>query len=237
MTREIVLHFTTTRQQKNSLLLQLRRTTAQFRGHHLVVFFLYSSYDRQKVQNAAKHFSITMRFIWLFHMFLFTSHLQSVDSAEQKSYADIEAKTECLSTNEDLTDFYCMTAQPLRVLCIDTDKRCSDWARSGECRNNPQYMLVQCRKSCSSCIPLHLSAGTAQIAPSKENRHKVLDRLYETQEYMHREAERNVETLKQCVNKHPECTHWWSLGECSSNSGFMHKECGPVCQTCGQLVP
>jgi hypothetical protein len=96
-------------------------------------------------------------------------------------------------------------------------------------------MLLECRKSCGSCIPLH-GGDIPQIAPSVNSRKRILNRLYETQEYLHREAGRTVETLKYCVNKHPECTHWWSSGECSTNSGFMHTECSPACQTCHKLV-
>ncbi|OEU13236.1 hypothetical protein FRACYDRAFT_155384, partial [Fragilariopsis cylindrus CCMP1102] len=90
--------------------------------------------------------------------------------------------------------------------CVDENENCADWANKGECQNNQQYMLTDCRKSCKSCIDLH--------------------------EYLHREARRNIQTMKHCVNKHSECTHWWSIGECNTNSGFMHAECSPACQTC-----
>jgi hypothetical protein len=143
-------------------------------------------------------------------------------------------QTECLATTTDLNSFHCISSGTIRVPCIDEDKRCEEWFGMGECQSNPQYMLVNCRKSCSSCIPLHPS-DEPQVAYEK-TRAEVLERLYETQEYLHNQASRNVETLKRCVNKHSECTHWWSNGECETNSQFMHTECSPACQTCEKIV-
>lgn len=143
--------------------------------------------------------------------------------------------TECLATDEEMTSFQCLPSEALRVPCLDTDERCPEWARQGECRNNAQFMLVQCRKSCSSCIELH-AGGISQIAPHEDTRPAVLRRLYETQQYLHENAERNVQTLQRCLNKHELCTHWWSIGECLSNPGFMSQECSPACQTCETIV-
>ena len=36
-----------------------------------------------------------------------------------------------------------------RVKCEDTDHRCAAWAKLGECKNNPNYMLSKC--CCDSC--------------------------------------------------------------------------------------
>ena len=33
--------------------------------------------------------------------------------------------------------------------CADDDARCPSWAKMGECRANPVYMLQSCRKSCA----------------------------------------------------------------------------------------
>jgi hypothetical protein len=35
--------------------------------------------------------------------------------------------------------------------CADSDMGCTAWAASGECENNPGFMLPTCRKSCDSC--------------------------------------------------------------------------------------
>merc|ERR1712242_381780 len=35
--------------------------------------------------------------------------------------------------------------------CSDTNQYCEDWAASGQCDTNPNYMLESCRKSCGVC--------------------------------------------------------------------------------------
>ena len=35
--------------------------------------------------------------------------------------------------------------------CVDTDDKCAAWAASGECENNPAYMLRSCVNSCTRC--------------------------------------------------------------------------------------
>jgi hypothetical protein len=162
--------------------------------------------------------------------------LFAVLTREASAVTNVDPKTECLATDEDNTAFACLAGESLRIPCADADERCPDWANQGECTKNPQYMLVHCRKSCTSCISLH-GSDVAQIAPNERTRPQVLKRLYETQEYLHNEAERNVDTLRTCFNKHSECTHWWADGECSTNPAFMETECGPACQTCDKIVP
>ena len=35
--------------------------------------------------------------------------------------------------------------------CVDNHESCEDWAGTGECDNNPDYMLIKCKKSCEVC--------------------------------------------------------------------------------------
>ncbi len=35
--------------------------------------------------------------------------------------------------------------------CKDKDDRCKEWAEWGECKNNPDWMLANCKKSCKQC--------------------------------------------------------------------------------------
>lgn len=35
--------------------------------------------------------------------------------------------------------------------CVDTNVLCASWASKGECKNNPSYMEVKCKKSCKKC--------------------------------------------------------------------------------------
>lgn len=37
--------------------------------------------------------------------------------------------------------------------CVDESDACAAWARDGECKKNPGYMLVSCRLACGACQP------------------------------------------------------------------------------------
>ena len=119
----------------------------------------------------------------------------------------------------------------LRIPCLDVDElQCPNGAGRGECQKNPQQrMLIQCRKSCYSCIAL----DNTQIAPTLP--HEVFQQLIETQEYQRQQAERMVDTLRTCINHHKQCTHWTLKGECATNPGFMHAECPAACRACDVL--
>ena len=39
------------------------------------------------------------------------------------------------------------------TVCGDNDDRCEQWAQEGECDNNPEYMLIECRQACKVCEP------------------------------------------------------------------------------------
>jgi hypothetical protein len=52
--------------------------------------------------------------------------------------------------------------------CIDNNQWCSDWASKGECKNNPDYMLYNCAKSCNSCDKLQ-TVQTPQPIMSDKN--------------------------------------------------------------------
>ena len=37
--------------------------------------------------------------------------------------------------------------------CVDINPNCPNWAEIGECDKRPEYMLVNCKKSCNNCPP------------------------------------------------------------------------------------
>ena len=43
------------------------------------------------------------------------------------------------------------TTPPKPSGCQDNSKWCGYWAKNGECENHPNYMRVNCRKSCRQC--------------------------------------------------------------------------------------
>lgn len=155
--------------------------------------------------------------------------LQLPIHASAKPQPKDNAKMECLPTDEDMTSFTCLNARD-SIECINVHPECEEWAKKGECKNNPQYMLLSCRKACQSCITLH-HGGITQLA-AQHPRH-VIQELVESQHYLHKLAnDSGVKHLKSCINKHEMCTEWAVLGECESNSGFMQTECRLACRTC-----
>jgi hypothetical protein len=138
---------------------------------------------------------------------------------------------ECLATTTDHSAYYCKPNQANRgVPCIDVEERCQGWAAAGECRSNPQFMRVECRKSCRSCLSVHV--GVTQIAPDDELREAVHQRLIQTQEYVHKMIQHTVEYLDECKNNLAHCTFWAVKGKCETDPAFMNEECAPACQTC-----
>jgi len=50
----------------------------------------------------------------------------------------------------------------------DTHNECADWARSGECRENPKFMLDGCQTSCGPVLKADLHAECPAWAASGE---------------------------------------------------------------------
>ena len=43
--------------------------------------------------------------------------------------------------------------EDMYTTCLDSNSYCPTWANSGECTNNPGYMLINCKLSCNQCNP------------------------------------------------------------------------------------
>lgn len=43
------------------------------------------------------------------------------------------------------------TVKPTPYQCKDNHELCPHWSKIGECRNNPNWMLVNCKQSCQQC--------------------------------------------------------------------------------------
>ena len=99
---------------------------------------------------------------------------------------------------------------------------------------------MQCRNSCDSCLGIH-TGGVIQIAPGDDDdvntrKYEILSKLLKSQEYIFHEANRNIQAITKCINKHDLCTYWSINGECETNPKFMNLECSPACQTCHEII-
>jgi hypothetical protein len=175
-------------------------------------------------------------FSWTF-LFLSIAALNTIhaEAKPKRALSPDNYDSVCIASDEDFSNFHCSVSEKPRIECVDLHPECSTWTTKGECSKNPQYMLIDCRKSCDSCIDSH-TTGVLQIAPDERTRLQVLQQLIETQEYLHKKAKDAIQNLAKCLNKHELCTHWSVLGECKTNRVFMQKECAPACRTCEKVL-
>jgi hypothetical protein len=180
---------------------------------------------------------ISIMFLWTF-LFLSIAALNIIhaEAKPERALSPNNYDSVCIASDDDFSHFHCnIISEKPRVDCIDQNPQCSDWSKQGECSSNPQFMLTECRFSCGSCLDSHTS-GVQQIAPDATTRPQVLQKLVETQEYLHTKAKHSVQSLTKCLNKHSLCTHWSVMGECKTNEVFMQAECAPACQTCEKVL-
>ena len=90
------------------------------------------------------------------------------------------------------------------IYCIDEDVRCAGWAADDQCSSNPDYMLENCKLSCSSC-------------QSEEN-----------------DDEDNYELPPPppCIDDNNRCAEWAADNQCSANPGYMLENCKLSCSFC-----
>jgi len=145
--------------------------------------------------------------------------------------------------------------------CYDDHVTCPQWASSGECDKNPNYMLVSCRKSCNNCPVKELEVDLKDTTNTEDKEYlkaiqgygkkqsadgdkpgETLSNIREAvlymRDYVH--AENPTHNMSQhvitsCENKHELCAYWAVLGECDVNPAYMATNCGPVCQSCEKI--
>uniref|UniRef100_A0A914DFY9 Metalloendopeptidase n=1 Tax=Acrobeloides nanus TaxID=290746 RepID=A0A914DFY9_9BILA len=88
-------------------------------------------------------------------------------------------------------------------VCADTNSNCASWAASGECNNNPSYMLPSCPVSCNQC---KLATFSVQYRISN--------------------------TDITCYDQNTNCAYWASIGECLNNPPYMLPFCAASCNVC-----
>lgn len=102
-----------------------------------------------------------------------------------------------LSVNDGL-----LNTQPIRQLpddfvdpCQNNNENCPQWAAEGECKNNPNFMLADCARSCGSCQKMVLGDGDEDA-----------------------DMESSDPDGLSCRDEHgPECGTWANQGECLIN--------------------
>jgi ShK domain-like len=120
------------------------------------------------------------------------------------------------------------------TLCKNKDESCAIWAKAGECEVNPNYMLVNCAKSCDSCEKLvpfvdptesrydllaeaSLKFGVKQQLTGAQ-RKVTADRVQEAIHYFEDPQTQQLpeKVLKECQNRNELCAFWAVAGTFAS---------------------
>ena len=165
-------------------------------------------------------------------------------------------------TNEDLfceEDFanvtLCtkVTNEELQDPCNDDNESCSFWASEGECKKNPDYMLVNCAKSCKECqafleepeendvedmlnkrsdlnVEQERSYGRNKIEMKKT--YDYSSRIDEYRKALFQHPSTTSKTRKLCINELSKCTYYASMGLCEQRVIFMLETCPLACMMC-----
>lgn len=78
--------------------------------------------------------------------------------------------------------------------CVDKNRNCRWWARYGECRKNPGFMLASCKKSCRQCWRRKKNIHVRDVG----NRLRILDRVF----FVHGFSKRSMLTWRKILKNH-----------------------------------
>lgn len=183
----------------------------------------------------------------------------SLDDIESSCYQEsyymfVRCKAACDACSfSNYVDYYNLIVQPkLGLGCADYDESCSDWADTGECTNNPEYMMDNCPFSCDICIPMMESVPQKLIVgdeyesediddqESKNELQHLLQDHYEkmlTYQESIAEDDRYIKVRNSCVNSQPDCVFWAATGECDLDKhfGYMMTNCPLACLSCEMM--
>ena len=120
--------------------------------------------------------------------------------------------------------------QPPGGDCHDQNEYCEYWASTGECSNNPDYMLQYCQKSCNvcggqspdNCVDLDQNCQYwASVGECSNN-----------PEWMLPNCPKSCDSCGggvACRDYHDLCQRWAAAGECYNNPGYMLVYCQLSC--------
>jgi len=103
---------------------------------------------------------------WFFPLPPYASEMREDTVSGRKNYRDALCGKQIANFNHALCEYYgrhCMTRprcppesaelarQSPTPFCVDLNQNCLNWARRGECENNPGFMKDECAQSCGMC--------------------------------------------------------------------------------------
>ena len=137
---------------------------------------------------------------------------------------DLGSPGECKKLlDEDLCnggdDKWSMCAKTCTTANIDLDSNCPNWAESGECKNNPNYMSVNCRKSCN----IDLDPNCPKWAESGE--------CSKNPKYMLINCKNSCDNVNNVDLDTVYCPNWAKHGYCTDNryKKYVQSKCKKSC--------
>lgn len=126
-------------------------------------------------------------------------------------------------------------------IAIDTGPKvdCFRWARAGQCKANPGYMLVSCK---ASCAEQQRQDKTGEPAPDQKDScwpWAFAGECERNHHFMNLNCasscadKENMPLDRPTPNKDNNCRYWADKGECEVNPDFMLASCGASCAHAG----
>ncbi|XP_074654673.1 von Willebrand factor A domain-containing protein 2-like [Tubulanus polymorphus] len=130
--------------------------------------------------------------------------------------------------------------------CVDDHNKCDFWANIGECVKNPDWMLINCKKSCNVCKSGDKAAEITGECKNDAPQCVYWAKIGECEEnpgYMKSKCRQSCKVctggkpiVEKCEDYHKNCAYWASIGECAKNPKYMLASCGISCKLCNKTV-
>ena len=122
--------------------------------------------------------------------------------------------------------------------CVDVTEECTYWAESGQCEENPSYMLNNCLISCGVCESPTLNttsttAGTtSNLSTTTSSTTAAPTTTTSTTTAPTTTTIITTTTARPCVDETEECAYWAESGQCEENPSYMLNNCLISCGVC-----
>ena len=115
-------------------------------------------------------------------------------------------------------------------LCVDHGSDCQRLAQSGECTGNFDWMSINCRHSCSFCMPT--THGGAVLTQLTTRWRFLVTYLSSTTSRSSTSLHRESTSSLPCVDKYHGCAQLRSVGKCTIGWTWMMLNCRLSCRFC-----
>jgi len=118
------------------------------------------------------------------------------------------------------------------LACRDTHKWCADWAKAGECKKNPAWMLKGCPVACKECK--NKCADHNANCDEWADRGECKKNAAYMDVYCAKSCKKCGVKEKNCKNDKKDCKYWAKEGYCNNSKfkSYMKLRCKKACKHC-----